>query len=86
MYFLKQLKIADCVDVVNENVDVVHEINNNHFRRRLLEKFQQIRVIKKYKIDNIDDFCNMSTLTLFIIIYFVFTIRLIFLFCMKLFV
>jgi hypothetical protein len=47
VHFLQQFTIVDRVDVVNENVNVVHEIDDNHFTRRLLKKFQQIRVIKQ---------------------------------------
>ncbi len=47
VHFLQQSTIVDRVDVVNKNVNVVHEINNNHFTRRLLKKFQQIRVVKQ---------------------------------------
>ncbi len=46
VHFLQQFTIVNRVDVVNENVNVVHEINDNHFTRRLFKKFQQIRVVK----------------------------------------
>jgi hypothetical protein len=47
VHFLQQSTIVDRVDVVNENVNIVHEIDDNHFKRRLLKKFQQIRIIKQ---------------------------------------
>jgi hypothetical protein len=47
VHFLQQSTIADRVDVVNENVNVVHEVDDNHFTRRLLKKFQQIRIVKQ---------------------------------------
>jgi hypothetical protein len=46
MHFFQQSTIVDRVDVINENVNVVHEIDDNHFTRRLLKKFQQIRIVK----------------------------------------
>jgi hypothetical protein len=46
VHFFQQSTIFDRVDVVNENVNVIHEINDNHFTRRLFKKFQQIRVVK----------------------------------------
>ncbi len=39
VHFFQQLTIADRVDVVNENVDVIHKVDDNHFTRRLLKKF-----------------------------------------------
>ncbi len=47
VHFLQQSKIVDRVNVVNENVNVVHEIDDDHFARRLLKQFQQIRIIKQ---------------------------------------
>jgi hypothetical protein len=47
LHFLQQSTIVDRVDVVNENVNVVHEIDDNHFTQRLLKKFQQIRIVKQ---------------------------------------
>jgi hypothetical protein len=47
MNLFKQFTVADRVDVVNENVNVVNEFDDDHFSRRLLEKFQQIRVVKQ---------------------------------------
>jgi hypothetical protein len=47
VHFLQQFTIVDRVDVVNKNVNVVHEIDDDHFTRRLLKKFQQIRVVKQ---------------------------------------
>jgi hypothetical protein len=47
VHFLQQSTIADRADVVDENVNVVHEIDDNHFTRRLLKKFQQIRIVKQ---------------------------------------
>jgi hypothetical protein len=47
VHFFQQFTIADRVDVVNENVNIVHEIDDDHFTRRLLKKFQQIRVVKQ---------------------------------------
>jgi hypothetical protein len=47
MHFFKQSTVTDRVDVVNENVNVVNEFDDDHFSRRLLEKFQQIRVVKQ---------------------------------------
>jgi hypothetical protein len=46
-HFFQQSTIVDRVDVVNENVNVVHEIDENHFTRQLFKKFQQIRIIKQ---------------------------------------
>jgi hypothetical protein len=43
----QQFAIADHVDVVKKNVNVVHEIDDDHFTRRLFKKFQQIRVVKQ---------------------------------------
>jgi hypothetical protein len=36
VHFLKQFAILDCVDVVNENINVVDEINNCDFAKQLL--------------------------------------------------
>ncbi len=47
VHFFQRSTIVDYVDVVNENVDVVRKINDNHFTRRLLKKFQQIRIVKQ---------------------------------------
>jgi hypothetical protein len=47
VHFLQQSTIADRVNVVNENFDVIHKIDDNHFTRRLLKKFQQIRIVKQ---------------------------------------
>jgi hypothetical protein len=47
VHFLQQSTITDRVDVVNENVNVVHEVDDNRFTRRLLKKFQQVRIIKQ---------------------------------------
>jgi hypothetical protein len=33
VHFLQKSTIIDRVDVVNENVDVVHKIDDNHFTR-----------------------------------------------------
>jgi hypothetical protein len=33
VHFLKQFTIVDCVDVVNENINVVNEINNRDFTK-----------------------------------------------------
>ncbi len=46
VHLLQQSTIVDRVDIVNENVNVVHEIDVNHFMRKLLKKFHQIRIIK----------------------------------------
>jgi hypothetical protein len=50
------------------------------------KSFSKFALENKYNIDDIDDFCDMSTLTLFMIVCLAFTIRLIFLSCMKLLV
>jgi hypothetical protein len=47
MHFLEQFAVINRVDVVNENVNVVNEFDDNYFSRKLLEKFQQIRVVKQ---------------------------------------
>jgi hypothetical protein len=47
MHLFKQSTVTDRADVVDENVNVVNEFDNDHFSRRLLEKFQQIRVVKQ---------------------------------------
>jgi hypothetical protein len=47
MHLLKQSTVTDRVDVVDENVNVVNEFDDDHFSRRLLEKFQQIRVVEQ---------------------------------------
>jgi hypothetical protein len=47
MHFFEQSAVINRVDVVNENVNVVNEFDDNHFSRKLLEKFQQIRVVKQ---------------------------------------
>jgi hypothetical protein len=47
VHFLQQSTIVDRVDVVNENFNVIHEIDDNHFTRRLLKKFQQIRIVEQ---------------------------------------
>jgi hypothetical protein len=47
MHLFKQSTVIDRVDVVDENVNVVNEFDDDHFSRRLLEKFQQIRVVKQ---------------------------------------
>ncbi len=33
MHFFKQSKIVNCVDIVNENVEIVDEINDNYFTK-----------------------------------------------------
>ncbi len=86
MHFFQQSIIIDHVDDINENVNIVHKINNNDFTRRLFKNFNKFALYNKYKINNINVFYDMSTLTLFIIVCFVFTIKLILLSCMKLFV
>jgi hypothetical protein len=47
MHLLKQSTVTDRADVVDEDVNVVNEFDNDHFSRRLLEKFQQIRVVEQ---------------------------------------
>jgi hypothetical protein len=47
MHLLEQSAVINRADVVNENVNVVNEFDDNHFSRRLLEKFQQIRVVEQ---------------------------------------
>ncbi len=47
VHFLQQSTIINRVNVVNENVNIVHEIDDNHFTRRLFKNFQQIRVVKQ---------------------------------------
>jgi hypothetical protein len=47
MHLFKQSTVTDRADVVDENVNVVNEFDDDHFSRRLLEKFQQIRVVKQ---------------------------------------
>ncbi len=47
VHFLQQSIIVDRVNVVNENVDVIHKIDDNHFTRRLLKKFEKIRIVKQ---------------------------------------
>ncbi len=47
MHFFQQSTIVDRVDVVNENINVVYKIDDNHFTRWLLKKFQQIRIVKQ---------------------------------------
>jgi hypothetical protein len=47
MHLLKQSAITDRAGVVGEDVNVVNEFDDSHFSRRLLEKFQQIRVVEQ---------------------------------------